>query len=96
MPSSKQEVDMMQKFGPKTRPGIFAGYHSFNGGKWSGDYLVVDAEALASCPSTQSTCASHQRDCARGKVSFPVRDVCFQSAPNLHNLAFKFTHGGED
>ena len=31
----------MRKFGSKTQPSIFIGYHMHSGGKWSCDYLVV-------------------------------------------------------
>ena len=32
--------------GPKTRPGLFVGYHQHSGGRWSGDYLVMDVKSL--------------------------------------------------
>ena len=46
-PESERETNKLHKFGSKLRPGIFMGHHSHNGGKWSGDYYVVDAEAFA-------------------------------------------------
>ena len=30
------------KFAPKSRKGVFLGWHMLLGGKWSGDYLVAD------------------------------------------------------
>ncbi len=42
-PSSEKAV-VFQKFGARTRGGIFVGSHLNSGGRWSGDYLVVDAE----------------------------------------------------
>ena len=35
----------LPKFGERTRRGIFMGYHLHSGGKWSGDYLIMDEEA---------------------------------------------------
>ena len=35
----------MEKFGARTAEGIFVGYHLHSGGKWSGDYLVIDVSA---------------------------------------------------
>ena len=32
------------KFAPRTRAGIFLGWHMLMGGRWSGDYLVGDLQ----------------------------------------------------
>ena len=53
LPESERETKKVQKCGSKLRPGIFMGHHSHNGGKWSGDYYVVDAEAFIGAPETQ-------------------------------------------
>ena len=44
-PAAAREVDLLQKIGSMMLPGVFVGYHFHSGGKWSGDYLVVDATA---------------------------------------------------
>ena len=49
-PHAIAEVNQQLKFEPKTRPGVFMGYHIHAGGKWSGDYLVVDADAYQQRP----------------------------------------------
>jgi hypothetical protein len=38
----------LPKFGSRTKRGIFMGYHLHSGGRWSGDYLVMDEEAYRS------------------------------------------------
>ena len=74
-PSSTTEVWLIQKFGPKTRPGIFIGYHMHNGGLWSGDYLVVDAEAFTSTPSSRTAYVHRVKEITHhGEVKFPVKD----------------------
>ena len=40
------KADKAQPIGPKTHKGIFAGYDTHAGGKWSGDYWIIDATAL--------------------------------------------------
>ena len=70
-PSSAREVSLLQKFGPKTRCGIFAGYHMHNGGKWSGDYLVVDADAFTSTPSSRNAYVHRVKEITHdGKIVF--------------------------
>ena len=46
-PNNPDVADSLHKFAPRTRPGIFAGYHLHHGGKWSGDYLIYDLERLS-------------------------------------------------
>ena len=40
-------------FAPKTRDGLFLGYHMHPGGKWSGDYVVVDFGNLRDDPDAE-------------------------------------------
>ena len=40
------------KFAPKAVPGIFLGYHMLAGGRWKGDYIVVDLRDLDRNPDT--------------------------------------------
>ena len=44
MPSSDKKLAELSKYGSKQLPAIFIGYHLHAGGRWSGDYLVVDAD----------------------------------------------------
>ena len=44
-PSAAREVANLEKFGARAAHGIFVGYHLHSGGKWSGDYLVIDVSA---------------------------------------------------
>ena len=74
-PSSDREVSMLQKFGPKTRKGILVGYHLHNGGRWSGDYLVVDSHALKTSSSTETAYAHRVKEIVHdGIITFPARD----------------------
>ena len=74
-PESERETKQLQKFGSKLRPGIFMGHHSHNGGEWSGDYYVVDAEAFAVSPDTQRAYVHRVKEIMHGgKIVFPVKD----------------------
>ena len=48
--------------GDKTREGIFVGYHCHPGGKWSGDYLVIDAQDMRHADSIRSYHARRIKD----------------------------------
>ena len=59
--------------GPKTRPGIFMGYAQHHGGRWAGDYMVLDAETLASADKIQGLKPLRIRDIVVPPViTFPV------------------------
>lgn len=45
-PGSRKEKDSIKKLSPRTKKGIFAGYHLHSGGIWSGVYLVYDEAAM--------------------------------------------------
>ena len=49
-PRAEKEVDQVFKFDKRTLPGNFMGYHARHGGRWSGDYLVIDVAAYSSAP----------------------------------------------
>ena len=43
-----------RKFAPKSKKGVFLGWHMLLGGKWSGDYLVADlADFEAGAPNVR-------------------------------------------
>ena len=52
-PSGKEGVEFL-KFEPRIRKGIFMGYHFHSGGRWSGDYIVLDCETMPSFPGQGS------------------------------------------
>ena len=49
-PPGKEGVELL-KFEPRIRKGIFMGYHFHSGGRWSGDYVVLDCERYAMAES---------------------------------------------
>ena len=66
---------------------MFIGYHAHNGGKWSGYYLVVDAEVLASCPSSQTVHVHRIKEIVPDeKLNFPIRDGSLKN-PDLSEQA---------
>ena len=100
-PSSSREVGLLQKFGPKTRRGIFIGYHMHNGGIWSGDYLVVDAEAFTTTPSSRTAYVHRVKEIVHsGKSNFLLKtEHCDSQTPQttkdtLQNLTLFRTRGG--
>ncbi|MCP4194819.1 MAG: hypothetical protein GY768_29810, partial [Planctomycetaceae bacterium] len=46
-PTTKRIIDGQEKFAPKSVPGLFVGYFMLPGGRWSGDYLVIELKAMA-------------------------------------------------
>ena len=72
--------DDTHKFGPRTKTGIFCGYHIHNGGKWSGDYLVWEAEKML-----QAT-EYHQLHLVRTKEIIKPQNYEFPFADNEYNL----------
>ena len=78
-PESERETKLLHKFGSKLRSGIFMGHHSHNGGKWSGDYYVVDAEAFTGASDAQRAYVHRVKEIliVEGepvKHVFPVKD----------------------
>ena len=47
LPHAEREVEMREKIDPSLRDGIFVGYRSHSGGKWAGQYEVIDSDAYA-------------------------------------------------
>ena len=47
LPHAEREVELREKIDPSPRDGIFVGYRSHSGGKWAGQYEVIDCEAYA-------------------------------------------------
>ena len=47
LPSAEKEVEKREKLDPSMRDGLFVGYRFHTGGKWTGQYKVIDYEAYA-------------------------------------------------
>ena len=47
LPHAEREVEQREKLDPSLRDGIFVGYRSHSGGKWTGQYEVLDCDAYA-------------------------------------------------
>ena len=45
LPNSERELEKREKLDPALRDGIFVGYRMHTGGRWTEQYLVLDAEA---------------------------------------------------
>ena len=50
LPHAEREVEQREKLDPALRDGIFVGYRSHSGGKWAGQYEVIDFEAYSKIP----------------------------------------------
>ena len=47
LPHAEREVEQREKLDPSLRDGIFVGYRSHSGGRWTQQYEVIDAEAYS-------------------------------------------------
>ena len=47
LPHAERDVELREKIDPSLRDGIFVGYRSHSGGKWAGQYEVIDCDAYA-------------------------------------------------
>ena len=52
-PSLPKDQDRLHKLGDNTLPFISVWYHLHAGGRWSGDYLVVDLSGLNEAASAR-------------------------------------------
>ena len=69
--------DKQGAFDDKTRVGLFVGFHMQPGGRWSGDYLVVEFARLRESPNTEPGSAKIHRvaevmNVDFGKFVFPL------------------------
>ena len=53
VPITKKDKKRLHEFGSKTLRGIFAGYYQREGGGWSGDLKIIDAEELMQADSAK-------------------------------------------
>ena len=81
-PSSKRETELLSKFGSKMLPAIFVGYHLHSGGRWSGDYLVIDAAAYQKRLDGSRIPVHRVKELHySGPAKFPVKDGTIESLP---------------
>ena len=82
-PSAKREVGAIKKFDSRMVPGIFIGYHLHAGGRWSGDYLVLDAEAYRKRMEGANIPIHRIKEIHLGdSMRFPVKDGTIESLPS--------------
>ena len=63
-----------QKFEDRTRLGLFMGYHMHSGNRWSGDYLVLDAEQFTNSSEGRSCHVHRVKDILPpARFTFPIR-----------------------
>ena len=81
-PSSERELALLGKFTSRTLQGIFLWYHLNSGGRWSGDYLVVDAAAYQNIFEGARIPVHRVKDTATlVPTKFPVKDGTIESLP---------------
>lgn len=74
-PGAKKEVNELMKFGERTMQGIFMGYHLHAGGKWSGEYLVVDVNAFTTAASSADIYVHRVKEVVpKTPICFPVKE----------------------
>ena len=85
-PSSKREASDVKKFDSRTLPGIFIGYHVHCGGKWSGDYLVLDVAAYKARTEGAIVPVHRIKEVIPAEpFSFPVREGTIESLASEQN-----------
>ena len=76
-PSSPKDLDNLEKYGEKTLPGIFVGYHQLAGGQWSGDFLVADWEQIGEVDTAREINLRRVKEIVPllldGKIPLPTR-----------------------
>ena len=74
-PSSVRERDARPKFGSRMTEGIFVGYQINSGGKWSGDYKVIDVKMFRDRPEHRAVHVHTIKEIfAPGPAEFPVKE----------------------
>ena len=74
-PASTREKEALNKFGPRLTQGIFVGYHLHSGGKWSGDYRVLDVSMYRDRPEGCSVHVHRVKEIfAPGPAVFPIKE----------------------
>ena len=90
-PASIREKEALNKFGPRLTQGIFMGYHPHSGGKWSGDYRVLDVSKYRDRPEG---CAAHvhrvKEIFAPGPAVFPIKKEKLSLCPKMKSKRIAF------
>ena len=74
-PASNREKAAVEKFGSRMTQGIFVGYHIHSGGKWSGDYRVIDVSMYRDHREGYSVPVHRVKEIfAPGPAVFPIKE----------------------
>ena len=90
--SAESEVEKRKEIDPALRDGLFMGYRFHTGGKWTGQYQVIDSEAFSQVHKNIGRCAyvhavgeiyvpGSAGDNHESHPTFPVADGLLQEAP---------------
>ena len=84
LPNAERELEKREKLDASLRTGIFVGYRMHSGGRWTGQYTVLDAEAFSGIAQGSNRCAYEHAVTEiyvpgssgddQEKLSFPVAD----------------------
>jgi hypothetical protein len=87
-PQAEREVDLVLKFDKRTLPGIFMGYHARHGGRWSGDYLIVDVAAYSLAKDKRGVHVHRVKEVLKPTtITFPIRTGDIKQSENHSHLA---------
>ena len=71
----------LRKFDPRTKKGIFMGYHVPPGGRWKGDYRVLDFEICEKAESSNDVTPFRVKEIfPESQLTFPVKDGTVKTA----------------
>ena len=57
LPAAERELQKREKLDASLRDAIFVGYRMHSGGRWTGQYLILDVEAYTEIPDGSHRCA---------------------------------------
>ena len=86
MPESKRKEggasgSKLRKFDPRTKKGIFMGYHVPPGGRWKGDFRVLDLEVCEKAESFNDVRFFRVKEIfPESQLTFPVKDGSVKTA----------------
>ena len=73
LPSQKDLIQDTHPFAPKVREGLFIGYVLASGGRWAGQYMIIDKKKFESRPANRKvTCNVVKEIIVPNEPSFPV------------------------
>ena len=87
-PRAEKEVEQVLKFNKRTLPGVFMGYHARHGGRWFGDYSVIDAAAYGSATDKRGVYVHRVKEIIKpDRISFPIKDGSIKQSEHHYHLA---------